>query len=194
MKYLMEHEAGFDPEAIGFPSIMGCHAIVFQTAVGLWGYHNAGGSGSDKFAPRSRLFQTFIENHFLAAGKGVCLYGCTFVSNNKRGYSGTAKDSWKAELKQFAKTLGYKGAVRGYDLAKSLNGQDDSAYVEFRKTGASCNVYVKKWDDGGLAREEVKTLGERMNHKKIVSPGHQNRLKTTTVNSTGLVLIQTAKL
>lgn len=195
MKYLVEHEGGFDAAALGFPSVQGCHAIVLQTAVGLWGYHNAGGSGPDHFAPRSILFQKFINDHFLGdPGKGVCLYGCTFVSNNQRGYAGTPKNSWKAELKQFAATLGFKGTIRGYDLAQSLTGAHDSAYVEFRRTGGSCNVYIKRWDDAGTTRAAVETRGERMNHKNIVTTKTQPLRKTTGVDASGLTLVKPKKL
>lgn len=193
MKYLMENEAGFDPDSIGFPSIQGCHAIVYQTSVGLWGYHNFGGSGASAFKKRANLFRDFVEDHFIAAGTGECLYGCTFVGNNARGYSGSPSASWKKELKQFAIALDYKGSIMGFDLSTKLTNNADSAYVEYRKSGAKCRIYVKKWSDEGIVRSDVTTSGRRMNLRKIVG-SRPNKKQTTAVDTSGLTLVKARKL
>ena len=43
MRYVGEREVCYDPNELGFPSIMGCHAIVLVNANGLFGFHNYGG-------------------------------------------------------------------------------------------------------------------------------------------------------
>ena len=48
MIYLCEREIGFDAAEIGFPSILGCRAIVIVTSGGLFGYHLNGNLNVNK--------------------------------------------------------------------------------------------------------------------------------------------------
>jgi hypothetical protein len=160
MKYLMEHEVGFDVNVLGFPSIMGCHAIVYQTSMGIFGYHVAGSSRSELWQPSANGFQSFVQS---LGGRtpGSRLYGVTFSGNNQRGYEGDKKNSWKAELITFADTLNYKGRISGYDLSKTL-GRDASAYVEYRVNGDKCDVFIRKWQDEkpnrvGIPADQLRT-------------------------------------
>ncbi len=140
---------GFDAAMLGFPSIQGCHAIVFQTNAGIYGYHNAGGSAADKFQPRATKFREFIESlgNLTPATR---LYGCSFVGNNLRGYAGVPATTWRQELVTYANMLDYHGRISGYDLSKRLIGANDSAYVEYRVNGTKCDVYIRKWDQHGI--------------------------------------------
>src|ERR1700722_1924592 len=65
MQYVNMHDVVFDGEAMGFPSLMGCHGIVYSTDVGMYGYHNYGGSATAKFKVRAELFAEFVNTHFL---------------------------------------------------------------------------------------------------------------------------------
>lgn len=144
MKYLMENEMAFDDMCIGFPSIQGCHAIVFQASTGLYGYHNAGGSADADFSVRAQLFSRFVNGH----GGGVTgtrLYGCSFIENNQRGYSGDTAKKWKEELVAFASALRFTGKISGYDLSKSYD-NTTSAYVEYRAHGDKCDLLVRSFD------------------------------------------------
>lgn len=168
MKFLMEHEMAFDDDEIGFPSIQGCHAIVYQTGAGLFGYHNAGGSGDDRFKPRAVKFSEFIRSLDGFSSPGSRLYGCSFIGNNERGYSGVATAKWKLELVTFATELNYTGKISGYDLHKTFT-QKESAYVEYRRKGAKCDVHIRAWD-----RKEhpaTKTNPDRSAHKSLLAKG-----------------------
>src|SRR5690554_6151511 len=57
--YLCEREIGFDAVEIGFPSVMGCRAIVLVTAGGLFGYHLNGNLNAMKQA----AFVNFVTAH-----------------------------------------------------------------------------------------------------------------------------------
>ena len=188
MIYLLEHEAGYDVDTIGFPSISGCHAIVYLTTNGLFGYHNAGGSASVAWATRADKFARFVREHFLGGGSGLALYGASFVGDNRRGYSiGNAKAEWKSELRAFADAVGYSGRVRGYDLTRT--GYGGSAYVEYRATGTSCTIHVKPWTESGVQRG---TISKRNNHKKLL--GSSTTTMITAVNNTGLNTVAASKL
>lgn len=144
MIYLLEHEIGFDPNCIGFPSIQGCHAVVYQTSAGLYGFHIAGGSANGDWAANANVFRQFIDGHGGLNHPGTRLYGVTFVGNNQRGYSLSVRDNWKGELQQIASALGYTGKISGYDLFKTL-GNNTSAYVEFQARGPKCKLYIRRW-------------------------------------------------
>ena len=168
MLNLAEREVGFDPAAIGFPSIDGCHAIVFCTTSGLYGFHNLGGSGVTSFAERSQSFAAFVSQHFITRGTLLHLYGTCF--RNKRGYSGADKlAAWKDEMRAYATALGYTGPVSGFDLGRMPYGAK-SAYVEYRKAGKGCTVHCKPWNE---MKFEMKPNRNRVNHKKALAGGVQ---------------------
>ena len=152
MKFLMEKEVGFDPMQLGFPSIMGCHAVVYQTNTGLYGFHIAGSSAGNLWAANANCFRQFVFNHGGLALPASRLYGVSFIGNNRRGYDAPAKRRWKEELITFANALNYHGKISGYDLTKSYPG-DTSVYVEYRKNGLKCDVLIRQWlratDPGG---------------------------------------------
>ena len=176
MVYLREHEVGFDLEGIGFPSISGCIAIVYRTSNGLYGLHNAGGSAEDKFQERAKKFSEYVTKHFLYSGKGLCLYGSSFVTGNRRGYGGSsAKKGWKDEMKTFADALGFKGDILGYDLGKTNMADSASAYVEYNAVEGGCAIEVKQWSDAG---KETGPNLRRLHHKKILG---KQELETVVV-------------
>jgi hypothetical protein len=145
--HLYERQFGFDPKAIGFPSILGCHAVVYVTAEGLYGFHNAGGSGKDHWKPRGEWLATFTKGTTKPAGKGLSLYGtCSRGTTNNRGYTmATKMQDWTSEMKAYAEALGFKGKLAGYDLDKNAWATTHSTYVEYRKDGDKITVHVSKW-------------------------------------------------
>lgn len=164
MVFLGEREVGFHPDAIGFPSIDGCHGVVLLTETGLWGFHNLGGSAATSFAERSKSFAAFVSQHFLTRGVFKQLYGTCF--RNKRCYAEADKlAGWKAEMTAYATALGYHGTVSGYDLDKMGYGKK-SAYVEYRKNGNSCTIQVKAWPE---MKSEKGVHTNRVNHKFALS-------------------------
>jgi hypothetical protein len=172
--YLNEFEVGFDPSLMGFPSIHGCLALVICTENGLFGYHNAGGSASDRWQPRATKFKEYIDGHFLRGSKITRLYGTTFVDAD-RGYSAPVRTSWINELTTFATTLGFGGKIRGYNLSAAALG--GSAYVEYRKKDDKCEIWIKRWSDGD------RTNGPNdapMHHKLIHAAGFNLTLRAQT--------------
>lgn len=164
----MEHEMAFDTNCLGFPSIQGCHAIVYQTNAGIYGFHVAGGSAAEDWPLNGQVFSDFVLAHgggLIPAGSR--LYGVTFVDVQRGYFPEPKKPKWKGELVEFASKLGYTGKISGYDLDKRLptvqGGAAPSAYVEYRVNAAKCDVYVKKWD--GPHQPNRTANIERTNHK-----------------------------
>jgi hypothetical protein len=145
--YLNEREIGFDRERLGFPSVSGCRAIVFQTRHGLFGFHNLGNSDpKTQWGPAAEEFASYVTDH-VNRDVGIHLYVVTFVQRggsylNSKGKS--ERSQWQSETEVYAKKLRYKkGPISGYDL--STTATKTSAYVEFRAVGSSCIVLIKPW-------------------------------------------------
>ncbi len=192
MRYLNEREVGFDPERLGFPSISGCLALVYVTENGLFGFHNAGGSANDQWAPRSVFFGNFVRNHFLGGRPGRRVYGATFAHR----YGPPFRDNWRGELAAYGGSVGFHGAIRGYDL--SAAGLPGSAYVEFRKVGPKCEIWIKPWNDHDRT---TGPLDARMHHKWIKRDGggHYSLEEVaaqivTNVTTAGLLRVHSTRL
>lgn len=168
MKFLMEHELAFDTTELGFPSIQGCHAIVYQTSAGLYGFHVAGGSADGDWDANAKLLEDFVAVLGGLAHPGTRLYGSSFVGNNQRGYSGAPAAKWKQELVMFASKLAYTGRISGYDLSRRFGGTD-SAYVEYRVNGEKCDLHVRKWNRASEHPGRV-TNPDRTNHQAKFRP------------------------
>ena len=197
MKYLLEHEMGFDTQELGFPSIQGCHAIVYQTSTGLYGYHNFGGSGDDRFLPRATTFSRFVTDHGGTGQTATRLYGCSFIGNNQRGYGGIAKTNWKQELVAFATALNYSGKISGYDLYKTLKGANASAYVEYQTNGEKCDVHIRQWSKNDKPARVANP--DRGGHKLMQAKGFNLSIidlatVVTNVGRNNLVTISKEKL
>ena len=187
MQYLNEREAGFDTERLGFPSISGCLAVCLVTDSGLFGFHNAGRSARSDFPESARIFRDYVLTHD-AHPQGRHLYGCSFVGDNRRGYTvGQATKDWKGELKAFAKALGYGGPISGCDLA-TLD-TPKSAYVEFRRTGLTCLILAKAWADA----DSVRGLNPQSADHQCIR-GMQYTQVITHVTTTGLTSLTPVKL
>ncbi len=150
MKYVDERLAAFDQDKLGFPSISACHAIVYLTSRGLYGYHNLGGETPERWRDAPKKFGEFVDAKLASGEAGLGLYGCAHVTG-QRGYPGDKQTAWRTELKEFAARVGWRGDIWGYDLS----GFDDqpgydakkSAYVECRKVGGKCLLYARQWRD-----------------------------------------------
>jgi hypothetical protein len=148
MKYVDERTATFDTDALGFPSIGGCHAIVYLTTRGLYGFHLLGGvSAPHKFAV---AFAEYVSKTRLAGESGLLLYGCTHVTT-QRGYPGEPRFAWRDELRCFARALDGPASIRGVDLSRFNQDFRRSTYVEFRNKGGSCEILVRLMDEGERA-------------------------------------------
>jgi hypothetical protein len=152
VKYLSENEVGFDTTDLGFPSVSGCHAVVYVMSMGLFGLHNFGGAERDVWPGRSAVFANFVQNHDHYQGAGKLLYGvCYATGGNSRGYGDTLpKKVWTEELVAFAQALGYRGDIYGYDLAS--RNSPPPAYVDFRKVDTTCVIQTAPWNNNSGTR------------------------------------------
>lgn len=189
MVYLMENEAGWDLEAIGYPSIAGCIAICISTPQGLFGLHNAGGSGRAQFQNRADRFLAFVQAWMNGRTPIVQhLYGATFVGNNQRGYTvGQARTEWRAEMEVFAANFNYAGPISGCDLSNWMPaGTDISAYVEYTALGMGCSIAVKQWKDNEANKVTTANPNTPTMQRMI---GAQNNQMVTSVNRAGLITV-----
>ena len=145
MRYVGERELVYDPGELGFPSISGCHAILYVAPQGLFGFHNLGNERSGDWPPLAGAWRQFVTTHVRGAGGGRMLYGVCYPEN-KRGYTGVQKAQWLAELAAFGSAVGYTGPIWGYDLANAGIAQG-SSYVHFTHmpTLGSCVIQARGW-------------------------------------------------
>jgi len=190
--YLLERQVGFgDNEGIGFPSIKGCLAVVYQTTTGIFGFHNAGNSGADKFALRSKKWRDWVIQHPNGNDPGVALYGVSFIRRNLRGYPGTKSPVvfWKEELKHFAHQLNFSGPIFGSDLAGIFTEpREVSALVEFRKEGRGYGIFVREWYDNGQDGVTKDTWASSANFTHLDSKAeHMPKEMVKTVDQSGMI-------
>lgn len=152
MRYLVENELGFDPSGLGFPSISGCHAIVYVTTAGLFALHNFGGADSGSWKDRSDALGVYVHAHVNGNAIGKTMYGvCYATGNNSRGYGvANEKQKWLGELAKFGDAVGYSGPIYGYDMSNQPT--PPSAYVEFNKIGDKCVIQMKAWNPGDATK------------------------------------------
>lgn len=196
----MEREVGFgDNEGIGFPSIKGCLAVAYQTTSGIFGFHNAGNSGSDKFTLRAKKWADWVKQHPNGKDAGVALYGVSFVRRNLRGYttSKPAMSSWKEEMKTFALQLAYTGPIMGSDLANVFTDPVEvSALVEFRKEGNGYGIFVREWyDDPGKDGVNKADWSPSANFTHLDSkPPHLPKKMVKDVSQAGMIRVYVERL
>jgi hypothetical protein len=144
MKFLMEHEMAFDVAGLGFPSVKGCLALVYQTPAGLYGFHITQ-CNWDRTRQNALLFRDFIIQHGHGTERlsaGTRLYGVTFVGQR---YGGNKHAEWRQEMEIFANALLFKGKTSGYNLTESYPGDGRSAYVLYTPNGDKCAVDIREW-------------------------------------------------
>lgn len=158
-RYVSEREMVFSPNALGFPSIKGCHAIVLVTESGLFGFHNLGGETKSRYEPMAQAFHRFVTNHPSGGSPALAVYGACFLTGRSayegakfptsRAYSAPAKESWLAELSAFGEPFGVHGPIYGLDLGTTpalSSPHVASAYVEFTRVGGKCVIQTKVWN------------------------------------------------
>ena len=129
MIYLCEREIGFDAVEIGFPSVLGCRAIVLVTNNGLFGYHL---NGNLSLAKRTALVN-FITTHIHGNGFRT-LYAAS-------AGAGLAADH--NELRDIAAALGYAGSIYWASLPPG-----GSVYVHFQDIDHNtCAITSRAWND-----------------------------------------------
>lgn len=166
MKYLMESDMAFDLTGLGFPSVKGCLALVYQTTRGLYGAHWTQ-CNQENQGYNAELFRDFVRTHAGGSPTATRLYGVTFVSER---YANNKYSEWRTEMGIFAEKLGFTGRTSGYDLTKSFPGGNRSAYVEYNPSGDKCNVYIREW--GAKEMPHARTTNPTpWDHKRRVGGG-----------------------
>ena len=148
MLHLSMNQVGFDARALGFPSVLGCNAIVLQTRQGLIGLHNYGGDSPDQFAPRAAAFKAFAQRcNIVHSAHGCNLYSTINVRHSNRSKDGLDKKIWKDELVAFAKALNFAGPIVLVALRQHVGGLQDSVYIQYELNGLGeeCKIKYKKW-------------------------------------------------
>jgi hypothetical protein len=152
MLHLFNNQVGFDAHTLGFPSVTGCNAIVYQTTQGLYGLHNYGGSGEDQREGRAMAFAQFVQKVSMThATYARNLYS---VINSTHRYTPgdlESKAKWEAELRTIALHLNFKGTLhliglQAHLINKATKGKD-SVYIQFDRNAQAngCDIRYKKW-------------------------------------------------
>lgn len=146
MIYLGNNHIGFDTAGLTYPSISGCHAVMYLTDAGMFGLHNFGGADKESWDKRADAFASYLSTHINGSSTGRAMYGvCYATGNNSRGYGllNVAKTNWLGELSAFAKKVNFKGVIYGYDLSNQIN--PPSVTVAYARTGNTAVIQVKKY-------------------------------------------------
>lgn len=168
MIYLCEREIGFDPTAVGFPSINGCRAVVLVTGGGLFGFHLNGSLSAGK----RTAFSQFVSNHINGAPKNNLYAACTQPGS----------DIDHAELRQIASDVGYSGTIYWAGLASVAAG---SAYVEMEQIhNNTCVIQARTWNDSvdGVPGNK----GPYLPANRAMANGAPNAQMYTNVSTAGL--------
>jgi hypothetical protein len=149
VRFLDTNQVGFDPAALGFPSVQSCQALVYQTDIGLFGFH-ASSSSLPVHEKKCDAFALFVQNRSIAhAGavvntRGVCVIG-VITRYERFGDKQGTKDNWGNELTAFADALGFTGNVYGIQVSSHVD-KNESIYVRFDwVANARCKVRYKRW-------------------------------------------------
>ncbi len=132
MIYLDTKMCGYDPYAIGFPSVETCMAIVVETTNGLIGWHAS--SGTDTFFAGAVKFGGYVERK--RQGQAVVhVYGISHV--HRFTESKKAKKEIIHQLRSVAAEVGLRAG--SYAVLEGRAAE----LVEFRRTGANrlCDVF-----------------------------------------------------
>ncbi|HEX9887500.1 MAG TPA: hypothetical protein VGA70_13470 [Longimicrobiales bacterium] len=175
MVYLCEREIGFDGTAIGFPSVLGCRAIVVVTGGGLFGFHLNGTLSTAK----RNAFVGFITTH--AHG------------NVRRAvYAASTGVGFKAdhdELRAIAQDLGYTGAIYWGSLSTA-----GSVYVHYQDVNhTTCTLTSRAWDDATDSVDGNKTPYVAGPNRAIANGAAPTRMYNN-VSTVGLKAVYPTKI
>ncbi|MFC3550070.1 hypothetical protein ACFOLC_03485 [Lysobacter cavernae] len=167
MIYLCEREIGFDTTEIGFPSVMGCRAIVLVTAGGLFGYHLNGSLSEGK----KTAFKKFITKHVHGHSRRK-LYAAS---------SGAGSQADHDELRDIAHALKYAGTIYWASLPGA-----GSSFVHYQDINHNtCAVTSRQWID---ANDSILTnKGKYIGENRAIANGVASGAMYIKVDCNGLV-------
>ena len=135
--YLPEHQVGFDPALVGYPTLGDCMAVALLTTRGIYGYHYTP-------APITQVaqFAQYITNNLVGGETFLRLYGSCFW---KRRYVIDPTGGWRTEMTNIANAINFHGRVTGFDTsASSHTAQNETTYLEYRNVGNKCQIFYKR--------------------------------------------------
>lgn len=171
MLHLYNNQVGYDRTALGFPSVMGCNAIVYQTPQAIFGLHNYGGTEKSSLVPRADAFRRYVQSTNIAhEGTGKHLY--SVIHGEHRYYDKDKYNAeWEDELKAIAQALKHRGPIHLVRVVKHISASTvkDGLYIQFNinKVLGGCSISYKRWSK----MQDVKT------EKKPVSGNLQELAK-----------------
>lgn len=171
LRFLGENEFGFSPTVLGFPSISGCRAVVYQTANGLFGFHQASGAHPDKFARFGAKFARFVSDHPQGGDGGGLNFYIAAKQTAGGSYSTGAKGMQEhlSEIQAFTSALNFKGTARSYNL--SARWAHPGVYVEVTAVGGSCKMQGNAWGEHhDITHKGPVPALERANHLHSYPP------------------------
>lgn len=168
--YLCEREIGFDAAEMGFPSVMGCRAIVLVTAGGLFGFHLNGKLNDNKKA----AFVNFINGHVQGATAKRMLYAAS-------AGAGLAQDH--QELRDIAAALGYSGSIYWASLPSA-----GSLYVHYTDINhATCSITQRAWSD--LTDNVPGNKSPYLGNDRVIANGGAPGSMFTSLSTAGLLAV-----
>lgn len=167
--YLVEDEAGFDADTVGFPSLGGCMAFVVVCDNGLFGYHITPGHKD-----RVGVFREYCTTGPSSAQWGVIrhLYGSCYWRNRYAG--GDNKFfQWVDEMRYLAGELQYNGGFSGFDTSATQTNITlaDATYLEYRLVPGNnrCTIHYQNMVRINLTKTVEAATGVR----RLTASGQQ---------------------
>lgn len=160
MIYLDTKHCGYDLNAIGFPSVETCMAVVLETADWLVGWH-ASSAPLESTKLQAETFKLYIQK--MGDSKAKRLYGVTHKHRYKE--LERVQQEHKEELKAIAKKIGFHGKITGVILDVPR-----ADYVEYRRVGNGnpCLIYYRNSAEVDYTPGQVKTAWTR---HQVIKPG-----------------------
>lgn len=175
MIYLCEREIGFDTTEIGFPSVLGCRAIVVVTAGGLFGYHLNGNLSQAK----RTAFVNFITQHVHGNARRT-VYAAS-------AGAGLALDH--QELRAIAADLAYTGPIYWASLPPG-----GSVYVHYQEINHNtCSITQRAWIDP-IDNVPGNKSPYVVSPDRAIANGAPNANMYTHANTAGLLAIYPAAI
>lgn len=168
MIYLDSRFCGYDLNAMGFPSVETCMAVVLETKDWLVGWHamNTGSLLGDAAA-----FGAYVTK--MGDSTPVRLYGVTHLSRK------ASMKMLKQEMEDIADRMNYRGKVSCFHMPERRGSQQDLVLFNRRGSGVKCEVrYI---DQTEVTHIEKQVTPSKTPHQ-VVSAGKVGALTTTVID------------
>lgn len=175
MIQLCEREIGFDAAEIGFPSVLGCRAIVLVTNGGLFGYHLNGNLNLTK----KTALVNFITKHAHGHARKT-LYAASAGAGLKQDHD---------ELRDIATALTFTGPI--YWASLSAVG---SVYAHFQDIDHNtCSITSRAWSDAA-DNVPVNKAAYVAGANRAMANGAQNANMFINVSTVGLTAVYPTRI